>query len=118
MYVVPSSSSAPRNSRAPSRVAGLAPQTPSSRKTRSKPVRLATRPTYSARLTRSVLTPIRARISRALRLKTRRLHALAREKGVNCLAVDPQDPPDSYGVEPSVVDQAADRLRMHAELRG
>src|SRR6266496_1919710 len=48
----------------------------------------------------------------------RRLHALAREKGVNCLAVDPQDPPDSYGVEPSVVDQAADRLRMHAELRG
>src|SRR5439155_309866 len=50
MYVVPSSSRACRTSCAPSAVAGLFPQTPSSPRTRSRPLRCATRPTYKASL--------------------------------------------------------------------
>ena len=30
--------------------------------------------------------------------------------------MDPQDPADAYRVEPAVVDEAPDRLRMHAQL--
>src|SRR5438067_2159290 len=118
MYVVPSSSSARRNSSAPSRVAGRFPQTPSSRNTRNSPPRRATRPTYSARLRRSVRGPIRARMSRALGLETRRLDALACEKAIDSFAVHTQHPPDADGVEPPVVDQAPNRLRMNAELVG
>jgi hypothetical protein len=49
-------------------------------------------------------------------LKTRGLHALSREKAVDSLAVDTQHPPDAHRVEPPVVDQTADGLRMNAEL--
>src|SRR5215204_4996884 len=58
MYVVPSSSSAPRNSTAPWRVAGLSPTTPISASTRTRPDRLATRVTSSARLQRRVRAPM------------------------------------------------------------
>src|SRR5688500_17798491 len=58
MYVVPSSSSARRNSTAPSRVAGLSPTTPISASTRRRPDRLATRVTSTARLQRRVRAPI------------------------------------------------------------
>src|SRR5688572_32313146 len=54
MYVVPSSSSARRNSTAPSQVAGLSPATPISASTRRSPDRLATRVTSNARLQRRV----------------------------------------------------------------
>jgi hypothetical protein len=50
-------------------------------------------------------------------LKTRRLDALPREEAVDCLAVDTQHASDSYRVEPAVMDQAPNRLGMHAELR-
>src|SRR5205807_945016 len=56
-YVVPSSSSARLNSRAASGVAGLCPTTPISRRTRSRPLRRATRPTSRARLARWILAP-------------------------------------------------------------
>src|SRR5438034_10390977 len=111
MYVVPSSSSASRNSRAPSVVAGRLPHTPSSRSTRSKPVRFATRPTYSARLMRSVVAPIRARICEALRLETRGLYPLARQENVDGLAVNAQDTPDADGGDAAVMKQVPERSR-------
>src|SRR5919198_661311 len=73
MYVVPSSSSACRNSCAPSRVAAL---------------------------------------------ETRRLHALTREKAVDRITMHTENATDTDRVEPAVVNQPADRLRMDAELIG
>src|SRR5215212_6134452 len=116
IYVVPSSSSDLRNSTAPSRVAGRFPHTPSSRSTRRRPPRRATRPTYNARLSRSVRWPIRPRISRVSGLETRRLDALASEKAIDRVAVHAQHAPDAHGVEPTVVNQPANRLGVHAEL--
>lgn len=55
-------------------------------------------------------------MSSALALETRGLHALAREKAVDRFAVDAEDAPNAHGVEPAVVDQAPNRLGMHAEL--
>ena len=43
---------------------------------------------------------------------------MAREKAVDGFAVNPQHAPDTNGVEPTVMDQASDRLRMNAELIG
>src|SRR5256714_8698159 len=57
MYVVPRRSSARRKLRAPSRVAGRSPTTPTSRSTRSRPLRRATRVTSSARFARCVRAP-------------------------------------------------------------
>jgi hypothetical protein len=51
-------------------------------------------------------------------LETRRLHALAREKAVDRFAMNTQHAADAHGVEPSVVNQAPNRLRMDAELIG
>jgi len=49
-------------------------------------------------------------------LETRGLHALPREKAVDGLTVHTQDPPDAYGVEPAVVDETTDGLRVNTEL--
>jgi hypothetical protein len=49
-------------------------------------------------------------------LETRRLHALPREKAVDRLAVHAKDAADADRVEPTVVDQPPDRLRVHTEL--
>src|SRR4051812_40523310 len=57
MYVVPSSSRAARNDRAPSRVASRRPRTPISARTRRIPLRRATRPTTNARRVRSMRSP-------------------------------------------------------------
>jgi hypothetical protein len=50
-------------------------------------------------------------------LETRRLDALPREEAVDCLAVYAQHASDSHRVETAVMDQAPNRLGMHAELR-
>jgi len=55
-------------------------------------------------------------MSRVSGLETRRLHALQREKLVNRLAMNTQYAANADGVEPAVVDQAANRLGMDAEL--
>jgi hypothetical protein len=49
-------------------------------------------------------------------LETRGLHALPRQKAVDRFAMDAQDAADAHCIEPTVVDQPPDRLRMHAEL--
>ena len=51
-----------------------------------------------------------------LGLETRRFHALKREKAIDGLAMHAQDAADTDRVEPTVVDQPSDRLRMHSEL--
>ena len=51
-------------------------------------------------------------------METRRLHALPREETVNRFPVHTQHASDADGVEPAVVDQAANRLGMDAELVG
>ena len=51
-------------------------------------------------------------------LETRRLHALAREKPIDRVAVDAQHTSDAHGVEPAVVNQPPDRLGMDTELIG
>jgi hypothetical protein len=61
-------------------------------------------------------TPIRACLSAPLGLETRGLHALAREKTIDSLAMNTQHTADTHGVETAVVDEAPDRLGMHAEL--
>jgi hypothetical protein len=43
------------------------------------------------------------------------LDALTREEPVDGLLVDAQDPPDANSVEPSVVNQSPDRLRMNTK---
>ena len=47
---------------------------------------------------------------------TRGLHTLAREEAVDGLTVNAKHASNPYRVEPAVVDQASDRLRMDAEL--
>src|SRR5690242_21356507 len=116
MKVVPSSSSACRNSRAPSRVAGRRPTTPSSRRTRSRPLRRAMRVTVSARRVRSSLAPTGANHFRRLVRQTRRLDPLTREEALDGVLVDAEDAAHADGVEPAVVDQAADGLRVNTEL--
>src|SRR3954447_11470151 len=116
MYVVPSSSSARRNSLAPSRVAGRLPQTPISRRTRSSPLRRATRPTWTARFSRSARAPITTRISRVSVLETRRLDALPRQKRIDRCTMNAEHATDSYGIETTVVDQASNRFGMDAQL--
>ncbi|CAN5171273.1 hypothetical protein BH18ACT12_BH18ACT12_00370 [soil metagenome] len=49
-------------------------------------------------------------------METRGLHALAREKAVDGLTMNAEHPSDPYRVEPAVVDQAANGLRVDAEL--
>jgi hypothetical protein len=51
-------------------------------------------------------------------LETRGLHALTREEAVDCFAVHTQNAADADGIEPAVVDEAPNRLRMDAELIG
>jgi hypothetical protein len=55
-------------------------------------------------------------ISRRLGLETRRLHALSRKKAVDRLAVNAEDTADAHRIEPPVVNQPPDRLRVDAEL--
>jgi len=43
---------------------------------------------------------------------------LAREEAVHGVLVHPQDAADPHGVKAAVVDQAANRLRMDAQLAG
>jgi len=49
-------------------------------------------------------------------LKTRRLHALAREEAIDGCSMNAEDAADAHRVQPPVVDQPPDRLRMHPEL--
>ena len=49
-------------------------------------------------------------------METRGLHALAREKAIDGLAVNAQHAAHAHCVETAVVDQPADRLGMDAEL--
>jgi hypothetical protein len=49
-------------------------------------------------------------------LETRRLHALAREEAVDGFSMDAEDATDTHRIQPPVVDQPPDRLRMHPEL--
>jgi hypothetical protein len=49
-------------------------------------------------------------------LETRGLDALAREEVVDGFAMNAQHTPDAHRVEPPVVNQAPDRLGVHAEL--
>jgi len=49
-------------------------------------------------------------------LETRWLHSLPREKAVDRLAMDAQDPADSHRIESTVVDQPPDGLGMDAQL--
>ena len=55
-------------------------------------------------------------MSRVSGLETRRLHTLTREEVVERRAVHAQYAPDAHGVQPPVVNEAADRLGMDAEL--
>ena len=55
-------------------------------------------------------------MSRVSGLETRRLHALAHEEMVERRAVHAEDAADTNSVQPPVVNQATDRLRMDAEL--
>jgi hypothetical protein len=48
--------------------------------------------------------------------QTRRLDALAREESLDGVLLDPEDAADAHRVEPTIVDQTADRLRVDAEL--
>jgi phage gp46-like protein len=49
-------------------------------------------------------------------LETRWLHALPREKAVDRVPMNAQHAADADRIEPAVVDQAPDRLGVHAEL--
>jgi hypothetical protein len=51
-------------------------------------------------------------------LKTRGLHALAREKAVERRTVDAKHASYTHCVQATVVNQAPDRFRMNAELIG
>ena len=51
-------------------------------------------------------------------LETRRLDALARKEAIYRFPMDPEHSPDANRVEPAVVNQPPDCLRMHAELIG
>jgi hypothetical protein len=49
-------------------------------------------------------------------LETRRLDALPRKKAVNGLTMNAEDAADAHGIEPAIVDQPPDGLRVHAKL--
>jgi hypothetical protein len=49
-------------------------------------------------------------------LETRGLHALAREKAIDGLAMYAKHAAHAHGVEAAVVNQSPDRLRMYAQL--
>jgi hypothetical protein len=49
-------------------------------------------------------------------LETRRLDTLSREKVVDRMAMNAKDAADAHRVEPTVVDQPPDGLRVHAQL--
>ena len=49
-------------------------------------------------------------------MKTRRLHALPREKAIDGIAMHAQNAADADRVEPTVVDQPPDGLGVHTEL--
>jgi hypothetical protein len=51
-----------------------------------------------------------------LRLETRGLHALAREKAVDRLTVDAEHASNPHRIEPAVVDQAPNGLGVDSEL--
>ena len=55
-------------------------------------------------------------ISRGLGLKTRGLDTLPRKKAVDRAAMNAEDTADTHRIEPAVVDQSPDGLRMHAQL--
>jgi hypothetical protein len=64
----------------------------------------------------SVRAPGRAEVSVASGLEARGLHALPRQKAIDGLPVHAKDAPHANGIQPAVVNQPPDRLRMHAEL--
>ncbi len=47
----------------------------------------------------------------------RRLDPLSGEEAIDLVRLDPQDPPDADCLDPAVVNQSPDRLRMDAEER-
>jgi hypothetical protein len=49
-------------------------------------------------------------------LETRGLHPLMGKKAIDGLAMNAQHAANPHGIEPSVVNQAPDRLRMDAQL--
>jgi hypothetical protein len=49
-------------------------------------------------------------------LETRGFHTLARQEAVDGLTMNAEHASNPYRVEPAVVDQAADGLRVDAEL--
>jgi hypothetical protein len=49
-------------------------------------------------------------------LQTRWLHALAREEAVDGFSMNAEDAADTDRIQPPVVDQPPNRLRMHPEL--
>ena len=49
-----------------------------------------------------------------LGLETRRLHALAREKAVDPVAMNTEDAADAHRIEPAAVDQPPDGFGVHA----
>jgi len=49
-------------------------------------------------------------------LETRRFDALPRKKVLDRFPVNAEDAADTHRIQPPVVDQPPDRLRMHAEL--
>ena len=57
-------------------------------------------------------------MSRVSGLETRRLDALPREKAVDSFTMDAQHAADADRIEPPVVNQAANRFGMDAELVG
>jgi hypothetical protein len=63
-----------------------------------------------------VRAPISPRISSLSGLETRGLDALAREELVDRFSVDAQHATDANRVEPTVVNQAPDRLGVDAKL--
>ena len=70
----------------------------------------------AARLTRSVLAPIRRISPDSSGLETRGLYSLACEKVLDGLAMYTKHPPDPHRVEPAVMDETTDRFRVDAEL--
>ena len=65
---------------------------------------------------RFVATPIKTGLSAPSGLETRGLYSLTRQEAVDRLAVDAEHTADADCVEPPVVDEPANRLRMHAKL--
>jgi hypothetical protein len=49
-------------------------------------------------------------------VETRWLHALPREEAIDGVPMNAQHATDTHRIKTAVVNQAADRLRVHAEL--